>query len=565
MLFGTMNSNFGKMAARIAGLLVLAALLCAGVQAAVAEEEQTLIMSLGSMTYEHATDPTIYSEIVPGTGWSYPHYYTHYAPLIQQDTNGNIIPWMAESYEVSDDYDSITFHLRKGIKFADGTPFNASVAKFNFDRILGYGWRMERYLTLCAPITYYDSSEALDEYTLEVHFTQGWLDIARDLTHPSCYYGFISPWDVEPAWDIKGTLKPEKMYNGLGAYYVDENETIPNEKVALIRRHSWRDDLDFHKPKMDKIVLTVIADPQTAVMALEKGEINFINFAKPSLESLLELEKNPDITIKSRPSPRTYQIITAFWKQPFNGSDGILLRKAINYALDREEIAEGAFLGYATPATDTMYFSPLLPDVPECCHKGYDYNIDKAKQILSDAGWKDMDGDGILDKNSTSLKNLKMVITSQSGYDWMTDTALIVQSQLNKVGIDVTIQTLEWNVFQEAIKNGDLDLLLDYTTTDPMTFQLKDFNPSLILYGHGDYADENDTLGNIVYEAGIATSEEERDEYVCQACDILYEDAGTIPLVHPMDYAVMSSKVKGYEFGGSSWSQWEHAEECWIE
>ncbi len=342
---------------------------------------------------------------------------------------------MAESYEVSDDHKIITFHLRKGIKFADGTPFNASVAKFNFDRILGYGWRDTRRLTLCAPITYYDTSEVLDEYALKVQFTQGWLNIARDLTDLAYYYGFISPRDVEPAWDVKGTLKPEMMQNGLGPYYVDENETIPKEKVVLKRRLSWRDDLNFHKPKVDKIVLTAVADPQTAVMALKNGEINFINrYSSPSLESLLELENNQDITVKSKPSSRTFLIQTAYWKKPFSGSDGILLRKAINYALDREEIAKGAFLGYATPATDTMYLSPLLPDVSECCHKGYDYNIDKAKQILSDAGWKDTDGDGILDKNGKSLKDLDLVITSESGLNWMTDTALMVQSQLKKAG-----------------------------------------------------------------------------------------------------------------------------------
>ncbi len=551
----------------LAALLLLATILSAGVQTAVAAEEQTLIMSEGLVYYENATDPTISNEIVPGAGWNYAHYYTHYAPLIEKDTDWNIIPWMAESYEVSDNHDAITFHLRKGIKFADGTPFNASVAKFNFDRILGYGLRDKTLLTLCAPVTYYDSSETLDEYTLKVQFTRGWLSIARDLTDYHGYYAFISPWDVVPAWDIKGVLKPEKMQNGLGSYYVDENETIPKEKVVLKRRHSWRDDLDFHKPKMDKIVLTHIADPTIAVTALKKGEINFINRAYSTpLESMFELEKNPDISIVRRPSSKTYYISTAYWKEPFNGSDGILLRKAINYALDREEIVKGAFFGFATPASDTMYLSPRLPDVPECCHKGYDYNIDKAKQLLSDAGWKDTDGDGILDKNGKSLKDLELVIASSGSLNWMPATALMVQTQLKKIGINVKIQSLEKSVRKESITNGDYDLLFDGTPSQQMTFQLKEFNSSLLESGISPprYANENNTLGKFVYEAGIATHEEERDENVCRTCNILYEDAGTIPLVHPMEYAVMGSKVKGYEFGPSM-GLYEHVEECWIE
>jgi len=562
-----MIPNIRMMTAHLAALLVLAALLFAGVQAAMAKEN-TMTMSLSLLTYEndeYATDPTISSKIVEGAGKKNFHYFTHYAPLIEQDTDGNIIPWLAESYEISDDHNAITFHLRKGITFADGAPFNASIAKFNIDRILGYGLRDKTRLTLCAPVMYYDSSEAPDEYTLKVQFTQGWLNIARDLTDLSDYYLFISPWDVDPAWDVKGILKPEKMYNGLGSYYVDENETIPKEKVVLKRRHSWRDDLDFHRPRMDKIVLTCITDSQTAVMALKKGEIDFISrYDRPSLESLLDLKDNPDIAIYSRPSSRTYIISTAYWKEPFNGSNGILLRKAINYALNREEIVKGAFFGYATPATDTMYLSPLLPDVPECCNKGYDCNIDKAKQILSDAGWNDTDGDGILDKNGKSLKDLKLIITSSSSLNWMPDVALMIQSQLRRVGMDVKIQTLESKILSESIKNGDFDLQLDYTRPNPMAFQLKMFNSSLILYGYGTYANENNTLGKLVYEAGVATSEEERDEYVCQACDILYEDAGTIPLVHPMEYTVMSSKIKGYEFR-PGYGETEHIEECWTE
>ncbi|OPY56953.1 MAG: Bacterial extracellular solute-binding proteins, family 5 Middle [Methanosaeta sp. PtaU1.Bin112] len=333
--------------------------------------------------------------------------------------------------------------------------------------------------------------------------------------------------------------------------------------------HSWRDDLDFHKPKIDTIILTCITDPTTVVTALTKGDINFINrYYSPTLESLIELKGNPEITIKSRPSSRTYFISTAYWKEPFSGSDGIHLRKAINYALDREEIVTGAFFGYATPATDTMLLSPLLPDAPECCYKGYDYNISKAKQILSDAGWKDMNGDSILEKNGKSLRDLDLVITSDSGTNagltWMKDVALIVQSQLKNVGINVKIRTLESSAFAEATKNGDFDLRLQYTQYQPTTFQLKIFNSSLILYGNSSYANENNTLENIAYKAGIGISEKVRDQNICQACNILYEDAGTIPLVHPMEYTVMSSKVKGYEFGNGN-GYLEHAEECWID
>ncbi|MFZ3145347.1 ABC transporter substrate-binding protein [Methanothrix sp.] len=550
----------------IAGLLVLAALLGVGAQAAVAEEN-ALTMSMGAIG-DLGTDPTLSANLFPESGGrGVYHPYTHYSPLIDWDNDGNIIPWVAESFEVSDDLKTITFHLRKGIKFADGTPLNASIVKFNFDRVITYGCTDMRDKQKLPIYLYYDYSEASDENTFEIHFTQGWLNVARDFPRNQAYSEFISPLDVDPAWDITGTLKPDKRYNGIGPYYVDENESIPKEKVVLIKRNSWRDDLNFHAPKIDKIVLTLIADPQTAVLALEKGEIDYIcRYWNPSIDSLVKLENAPEITIETEPDARTFFLTTAYWKEPFNGSDGILLRKAICYGLNRKEIVDGAFSGYATPATDTMHLSPLSPEVPGCCYKGYDYDMDKAKKLLAEAGWKDMDGDGILDKNGKPLE-LDLAISSSLTLGWMKDLAVMVQSQLEDMGIEINIRSLEPSAYSNTLSAGsagDFDLILAYTDPGvyPMTHKLMVFNSSMS-YMRSMYVNGNDTLDEIVYNAYMASNKMERDQYICEVCNILYEDAGLIPLVHPMKYAVMNSKVKGFKFD-AGWGTYEHVEECEI-
>lgn len=559
--------NIRTTAARLAALLVLAALFCAGVQAAVAAE-QTLTMSMGKLG-DIGTDPTVDSTISPVIGGAQDyHYYTHYSPLIVLDKDDNIVPWMAESYDVSDDSRTITFHLRTGVKFADGTPLNASILKFNFDRIITYGWKdrvgPNGTMARLNPFIYYDYSEAPNDDTFRIHFTQGWLNVARDLSTSKYYSCFINPLDVNPAWDTKGILMSDKKYDGLGPYYVDENESIPREKIVLIRRPSWRDVLDFHKPKLDKIVLTTIADPQTAIMALEKGDIDYLcRYWNPSLDSLHALENNPKIAIKTRPSVQTYYIATAYWKEPFNSSEGILLRKAINYALDRKKIAEGAFSGYATPATDTMYISSQSNDVSECCHKGYDYDPDKAKQLFAEAGWKDTDGDGVLDKNGKALKDVNLLVTSSTDLVWMKDVAILVQSQLKEVGIQTIIKTFDWNTYIESSKNGDYDLRLSYNfgRNIPINSQFANFNAGGLIRNH--YESLNGTLVEAAANVKSAKSKEELNKYICQVCNILFEEAGTIPLVHPMEYAVMSSRVKGFELGQNS--LYDHMEECWIE
>jgi ABC-type transport system substrate-binding protein len=557
--------------ARIAALLVLAALLGAGVQAAMAEN--TMTIAIGDWA-GIGTDPTLSYKLTDLGGIQYHHHYTHWEPLITLDNRTNIIPWMAESYDVSDDYKTITFHLRKGIQFADGKLLNASILKFNFDRIWTYGLAdaYGKNGSNFPLFIYYDHSEAADEYTLKIYFTQGWLEMPRDIALSWLYGHFIHPEDVDPVWDIRGTLKHEKRFNGLGPYYLDENESVPNQEIVLQRRHSWRDDFDFHKPKLDQVVLKLIKDPQVAVMALEKGEIDYVcRYWNVPLDSLPALEKNPIVSIKTAPESRMYYIQTAYWKEPFSGEDGILLRKAICYALNRTEMVEGAFNGYAQPATDAMLLSPLKPDSPKCCHKGYDYDLDRAKKLLAEAGWNDTDGDGILDKNGKSLKDLDMVITSSSDLAWQNDLALVVQSQLRKIGIDVQIRTVEWGIYSGLMRTGDFDLKMSYNMGgfNPSIGEFKAFN----MKGAPNkaapmnyYYNQNKTLATILDMAQMAESMDERDEYICQACDILYEEAAIIPLVYEMQYAVMNSKVKGFRLGVSANAHYlDHEEECWIE
>lgn len=565
-----MKPNIRIKAVRLTALFVLAVLLGAGMQTAMAAENEITI-GIGDQAGV-GTDPTLYRKDFPDTGGiQVHHFYTHWEPLITLDNKSNIIPWLAESYEVSDDHKTITFHLRKGVKFADGKLLNASVLKFNFDRIITYG-QANLGKNMKYPVyIYYDHSEAVDEYTLKICFTEGWLNMPRDFLMNGGS-SFIHPADVDPAWNIQGTLRPEKRFNGLGAYYVDENESVPNQEIVLKRRHSWRDDQNFHKPKLDKIVLALIKDPQVALMALENGEVDYIcRYWNVPIDSLPAIEKNPKISIKTAPDTRIYYIQTAYWKEPFNGTDGILLRKAICYALNRTELVEGAFNGYALPATDAMLLSPLRSDSPECCNKGYDYDLDKAKKLLAEAGWNDTDGDGILDKNGKSLKDLNMAITTGSALVWQKDLAQLVQSQLKKIGIDITIRELEYSAYSELEYTGDYDLRMRYgygrfyaAIQEFKAVNMKSSTPKGAAINV--YSNQNKTLATLIDEAQIVDSTEELDRYLCQACNILYEEAGIIPLVYEMQYAVMNSNVKGFQLGVSPTAYYmDHVEECWIE
>lgn len=559
----------------VAAFMLLTALLCIGLQTTVVAED-ALNISIGtvkSLSMEYARDPTLSDSQFPDTGGQCRyHRYTNLAQLITLDGDGNVIPWLAKSYEVSKDYKTITFHLRTGVKFADGKEFNASVAKYNLDRIITYGWKdaFGSNGTMGANPLFvnYVSTKVLDNQTLKVQFSKGWSTMPQEFASVWHLGYVISPSDVVPSWDIKGIWKPKEMYNGLGPYYVDENESVPKEKIVLKKRNSWYDDLHFHEPKIDKITFIVIPDPQTRALALKKGEIDYIyRYWNPPFETLPELGKNSNVAIESRPNTMMYILATSWWKEPFNGTDGIMLRKALSYALDRNELVNGAFYGYALPATNSMFLSPLLPGFSDCCLKGYDFDLDKAKWFFEEAGWKDTNGDGVLDKGGQPLK-LRLLITSSDSldYSWQKDTALVMQSQLRRLGVDIQIQDMEYGAYQDEKKKGNYDLIFawSFPRSYPQVKQLvNDFSLQSSLSLKNYYENQNTSLRSIVESARSTTSEEEQNKYICQACNILYDDAGVIPLVYQKEFAVMSKKVKGFQFGSTEFL--DRLEECRTE
>lgn len=571
-----MNPIISVRAAGIAALLLLAATLLGAGTGADMGEDNTLNIGIGtvkSLSMEYGRDPTLSDSRFPDSGGQCRyHRYTNLAQLITLDGDGKVIPWLAESYEVSDDCRTITFHLRDGIKFADGKEFNASVAKYNLDRIITYGWKdaLGSNGTRGANPLFvnYDSTEALDDRTIRIRFSQGWPTMLQEFASLWTIGYVISPEDVDPVWDIRGTWNPREKYNGLGPYYVDEDESVPNQKIVLKKRGSWYDDLDFHKPEMDRITFTVIADPQTRVQALNKGDIDYIyRYWNPPFESLKDLEKNSNVFVDSRPDTMMYILATSWWKEPFKGTDGIKLRKGISYALGRDEIVRGAFYGYAVPATDSMFLSPLLPGFPDCCLRGYDQDLDKARQLFDEAGWNDTDGDEILDKDGRPLR-LRLLITSSDSLDfsWQRDTALVIQTQLKKLGVDIQIQDLELGAYKDEKKKENYDLIFAWSfprVNSPVTQLANDFSLQSSFSIKNYYESQSVSLKSIVDRARSTTNAEDQRGYVCQACEILHDDAGVVPLVYQKEFAVMNKKVKGFQFGATEFL--DRLEECWIE
>lgn len=309
-----------------------------------------------------------------------------YDSLVEYGENGNIVSGLAESWNVSEDGKSYTFHLRKGVKFSDGTPCDAEAVKFSIER-----WANNEKLSwmkICKDIK---KINVIDKDTIKLDFQSKYSLALTEFTYPRPIR-IISPTAVEPAGDPKGKfVKPI----GTGAWKV-ENYIKDKETVLIKNDNYWGD-----KPKVDKLVIKVIADPQTRVLALQNGEVDLAGgqMSGIPIESLKVIKKNNDLKIFTNSGTTSYFLM-------FNNKNDIFkdckIRKAINYAINKDEIANNLFDGTGKPAQGL--FQSTVPYVTKDNNKGYKYNIQKAKELLNEAGWKDSNNDGILDKTDKRLK-----------------------------------------------------------------------------------------------------------------------------------------------------------------
>jgi peptide/nickel transport system substrate-binding protein len=279
-------------------------------------------------------------------------------PLLHVDGKGNIIPCLAESYKVADDLKSITFNLRKGVKFHDGTDFNAEAAKWNMDNTIA---------AMSQP--YWGSVDIIDGYTIRLNLNQWANTIVTGLDS-------AATWMVSPtAFEENGEDWMRNNPVGTGPFIFESFERDVSYK-AVKNPDYWKEGV----PYLDAVEILYVGDPLTQKAALQAGDADVLQIepAKMAadLEALgFEVEVNVTSTFCLLPD-------TAHPESPFANQK---VREAVEYALDREAIANAFSYGfweapYQIPAPSTMPFNPTFALARE-------YDVDKAIQLMDEAGF----------------------------------------------------------------------------------------------------------------------------------------------------------------------------------
>src|SRR6266849_5784874 len=340
-----------------------------------------------------------------------------------------IVPDLAKSWEVLDGGKTYVFHLEEGVKFHDGTDFDAEVAKWNIDRILDpevKAWVRPYYEGI-------DQVEAVDTYTLRVRMKEPSGALPMALAGYFRGIPMVSPKGVE-----KYGEDWKRHPIGTGPFMM--KEWLPGERVLLVKNpHYFKQGL----PYLDALDCRIMKDPLTATTALRAGEVDFIT--RVPMQQVPILERSPGLTMVTGPAMIPTVGLLNLRVKPFND---LRARRAIGgYGLDRAEIARVAFQGRAQPLVSVL--PPGVPDAIDL-NEMYPYKPDEAKRLLKELGY-----------DAKNPLRFTILISNQDAT--MADIAALIKNQMAKIGAEAKITLLDDTaVVDRLLVKHDFDMLVSF-------------------------------------------------------------------------------------------------------
>ena len=456
-----------------------------------------------------------------------------YETLVRYD-NGEIIPGLAEKWEVSSDALTYTFTLKQGIKFSDGEELNAEVVKLNFDNMPAILGDSNGVFGLTS--TLLDEVTVVDEYTVAVKLTTPYYGTLQDFTLP-LPMGIMSPNAFNEDGSLSESVKTQTMGSGPYMY----NGQKENDVYTFVRNPYY----DRGEPDVDIFHVKVIPDNDAKLLALRNGEVDMLLSANNmSYDAYQELSQDTSFsTLTSDAVIQTRILGINPVSQPF---EDVEIRQAVNYAINKESICQNIFSGVEVPAESVM--DPALPycDIDT---GSYHYSPEQAVKLLEDAGWFDVDGDGVREKDGVKLSTS---ISCSSDLAMLEDVTAAVAEDLKAVGFEVTTSSKETMTYYQDVNRGEYGIGIGITFNIPMDpFQFvanlrrEPMRDNMVAQGLQSLPD-SDALINSLYSM---TEDAEIQEVYNSILQTLHDDAVIIPLSRVKGIvAFQNEEIAGYTF-----------------
>lgn len=427
--------------------------------------------------------------------------------LLTFDKDLNIQPVLAESYKQIDDV-TWEFKLRQGVKFHDGSGFNADAVKINLDRILN----PDNQCPSRAEFSIIKEVKAVDEYTVQIILNQ-----------PSAPFEFLlagyKACMLSPEAIAAAGKEASKIPVGTGPFVYEE--WLPGQEFRM----TANPDYWGKKPAIGGITFKIIPEDATRLAMLETGEADI---CEPLAVSNMErVQANSSLTLVRAPAASLEYVGFNVSKAPF---DNQLVREAVSHAIDRQAIINGIYLNTGKLGTSTMS-SGVFGFNPNLVQREYD--PEKAKELLAQAGL------------SKGLKT-KIIVRNKKEHISMAEA---IQSQLKDINIDVEIVTLELGAYNEACQKGDTEMYITQsvdTTGDADYNQFRKYHSSSKgAAGNHNFYGQPDTDA-LIEQARVESDRAKRQQLYYELQEIEMERALIVPIREAESVFATRKNIKGF-------------------
>lgn len=483
----------------------------------------------GTLVYGRGADSVSLDPINVTDGESIRVTHNIFETLLEYDHNLELQPKLATEYSSSEDGLTWTFKLREGVKFHDGTDFNAEAVVFNFER-----WMDPENPYHQGDFPYYpflyggfkgdenhliEHVKATGDHELEIKLKRKTAPFLSYLA--ISMFGIASPAALE---EYGAELNEHPV--GTGPFMFEE--WTRNNTITLAKNPEyWMEG----KPYLDKVIYQVIPENAARLNALQTGEIDVLDGMNAGDTTIVE--DTEGIELLKRPSFNIGYMAMNMEKEPF---DDPLVRKAVNMAIDKDNIVDAFYNGLADTATSPL--PPSLWGYDDSLEK-YDYNVEEAKKLLEEAGL----GDGFTTKLYT-MSNPRPYLPEPM------KIAEAIQADLAKVGITAEIVSMEWATYLDDTSAGAHDMALYGWTgvmADPDNFlypNLSKTNTTVPAQNIAFY--KSDEFTALITEARETIDHDKRIELYKQAQQLFQEDAPWVMLAYTTPPLAQADYVEDY-------------------
>jgi peptide/nickel transport system substrate-binding protein len=437
------------------------------------------------------------------------------------DESTQIVPGLAESWAVSKDGLRYTFKLRKGVSFHDGTPLDAEAVKFSIDRQVNPEHpfnKLGKYPFANFFFGNIKAVEVVDPLTVEFVLKEPRASFLAVLTAGAA--SIVSPTAVRK-YGQDYALTPV----GTGPFKYASWER--GQRVVLEKNPSyWRFPL-----KLDRVIYRPIVEDQARLTELLTGALDLIVGTPPDYVG--QLEANPKVTLLKQVGAHVWYLGINNQKKPF---DDKRVRQALNYAVNKDAIVRDVLKG-----TGSLSVGPVLPKTwgADGGLKPYPYDPERARKLLADAGYPG------------GFTTTLWVPESGSGMQSPVAMSTVIQSNLKAVGVNVSMQTMEWGAYLAKLRSKEQELFA-------LSWMAGNEDPDMVMYpllhssqwtpnGPNRALYKNEKFDEILHQARLTTDEKKRADLYRQAQRILVDDAPWIFVDHEIQTAAHAKRVQGFK------------------